>query len=114
MGRIFAASTTNHSLKTSRGAGGPGGRVKAAYPGANGAPSPTRGPRPATAVHGVGFARPPAQAVGGAAAGCPEGGVAGAIGGRKRPAGAGDPFSTRPQPGCVSATEVAGGARGAQ
>ena len=60
----------------------------------------------ATTICPLKLPRPDTQSlVDAAGAVCPDDGGAGAIGGRKRPAGAGVPFSTRPQPGCVNASE---------
>src|SRR5438093_339933 len=70
----------------------------------------TSGIRRATTIERLKFARPDTQSfadpLAAGAAGAPAGTVAGATGGRKRPAGAGVPFSARPQPGCVNATEL--------
>ena len=65
--------------------------------------------RVATTIDRLKFASPPTQsfddAPGGGPAGAPAAAGRGA-GGRNLPAGAGDPFSARPHPGCVSATEL--------
>ena len=60
------------------------GSVALTHPGCCGGPGVPALPPPAPGAPG-----PPARAAGG----------------RNRPAGAGEPFSTRPQPGCVSATD---------
>src|SRR4029450_8593480 len=111
----------NHSLKTFRGVGDPGRRMKTAYPRTTCASSSTIGVRRATTIERLKFCRLATQSLlpGPGAGPCPAGapratGAAppppgpcprGAPGGRNAPAGAGDPLSTRPQPGNVKATE---------
>ncbi len=111
MVRIFASSMKNHSLNTLRGVADPGRRMKTAKASATCASSSTSGMRRATTIEPLKFCKPETQSLlgppggpGGGAVGWPEGGVAGVFGGRNRPAGAGEPFSTRPHPAWVSAT----------
>src|SRR6185369_5408739 len=102
-----ASSMLNHSLKTLRGVDDPGLRMNTASPSVICASSSTSGMRVATTIDRLKFASPPTQsfddAPGGGPAGAAAPGARGA-GGRNLPAGAGDPFSARPQPGSVSAT----------
>src|SRR6185436_21017346 len=118
MRRILPSSISNHSLNALRGVGDPGRLMNTPSPSTTCASSSTSGIlRPATSSP-LKFVRPETQSLFGFAPGPgpgpgtgtgpgaepAAGGFAGAAGGRKRPAGAGDPFSTRPQPACVSAT----------
>src|SRR5690349_22029414 len=97
----------NHSLNTLRGVDDPGRRMNTARPSVTCCSSSTSGIRVATTIERLKLARPPTQsfddAPGGGPAGAPAPAGRGA-GGKNLPAGAGEPFSARPQPGCVGAT----------